>query len=113
MATAISAAATTKIRNTSTAPAEVPVCCAKVTRLRFTAFSMSSMHISITRRFRRMMTPRNPSANIAIESPRRSWSLSMVLLPRLDHGDRGDDGGQKQHRGELEVEPVLVEEGDG
>ncbi len=56
----ISAAATTKTRNTSTAPAAAPVCSAKVTRLRTTPFSINSMHISITSRFRRMITPMRP-----------------------------------------------------
>ena len=41
MASAISAVATTKIRNTSTAPTLVAVWCAKVTRLRITPLSIS------------------------------------------------------------------------
>src|SRR5438876_8267979 len=112
MAMAISAAATTKIRNTSTAPAAVPVCWAKVTSDRLTPFSMSSMHISMTSRLRRTITPRSPSANSATDTKTRNWSLSMTLGAANDR-HRGDDRRDQQHRGQLEVQPVFVEERHG
>src|SRR6516164_4717735 len=87
----ISAAATTKIRNASAAPAALSRRCANVTRLRFTPFSMSSMHISITSMLR---------------------VSSTAVLPQVEDRERGDDGRDQQHRDQLEMQPVLVEEGD-
>src|SRR5512139_2647217 len=110
MAIAISAAATTNTRNTSTAPDSVALCAAKVTRLRITPFSISSMHISITSALRRTMTPISPRANRAIETVSSSCVLSIVPPPGLDHGDRGDHGREQQHGSELEVQPVTLEE---
>src|SRR5664279_3830506 len=113
IASAISTAATTKTRKTRTAPTGDAVCCAKVTRLRLTPFSISSMHISITSTLRRTMTPTRPSENRATATPTRSWVLSMARDPAdADQGERGDDGGDEQHRGELEEQPVLAEERD-
>ena len=77
IASAISAVATTKIRNTSTAPTVVAVCWAKVTRLRLTPLSISSMHISITSTLRRTITPSRPSEKSATARPSSSWVLSM------------------------------------
>src|SRR5512137_779721 len=114
MAIAISAVATTKIRNTSTAPMVVPDWCANVTRLRLTPLSMSSMHISITSTLRRTITPTMPIANIATASDRRSCALSTIPPAcALDHGERSHHGGQQQHRRQFEVQPVLVQERDG
>src|SRR4029450_13610599 len=113
IAIAISAAATTKIRNTSTAPAAVPVCCANVTSDRLTPFSISSMHISITSRLRRTITPRSPSAKSASESARSACTLSTAPPASFDDGECGDDGGYEQHRRQLELQPVLVEESGG
>ena len=72
MAIAISAVATTKVRNTRTAPAMVSVCWAKVTRLRLTPLSISSMHISITSTLRRTITPSNPSEKSASATASRN-----------------------------------------
>src|SRR5450432_3791513 len=117
MASAISTVATTKIRKTSTAPAVVPVCCAKVTRLRLTPFSISSMHISITRTWRRTMTPTRPSEKSATATPMSSCVLSMALpgvgiAADPDHRECRHDRGDEQHRGELEQQPVLAQEGE-
>src|SRR4029453_5427844 len=113
MAIAISAAATTKIRNTSTAPAVESICCAKVTRLRLTPFSMSSMHISITSTLRRTMTPRSPSANSARLTETSSCTLSTFPPVHLAHGDGRHHGSHQQHGDELELQPVFVQEGGG
>src|SRR3954452_11850690 len=111
IASAISTVATTKTRNTRTAPTVVPVCCANVTRLRLTPFSISSMHISITRTLRRTITPTRPSENRAMATPIRSWVLSTASLPAdAEHGERRDHGGDQEHRRELEEQPVLVQE---
>src|SRR5215212_1712587 len=113
IASAISTVATTKIRKTSTAPAVVPVCCANVTRLRLTPFSISSMHISMTSTLRRTMTPTRPSEKSATATPIRSCVLSTRRPPAdADHRQRGDDRGDEQHRGQLEQQPVVVEERD-
>src|SRR6185436_10357053 len=118
MASAISTVATTKIRNTSTAPAVVEVCWAKVTRLRLTPLSISSMHISITRTWRRTITPTRPRLKSATATPMRSWVLSMPApLARApgdpDRGQCRHDGRDQQHRGELEEEPVGAQEVGG
>ena len=117
IATAISAVATTKIRNTSTAPTASPIWWAKVTRLRLTPLSISSMHISITSTLRRTITPSRPSANSATARPRSSCVLSMTPLrvgaaADADDGQRRHHRGHQQHRGQLEVQPVLVQEDD-
>src|SRR5450631_1276539 len=113
MAIAISAVATTKIRNTSTAPTVVAVCCAKVTRLRMTPLSISSMHISITSTLRRTMTPSSPSANSAMARPSKSCVLSMTP-PAADLDDRQGRHHRRheQHGSELEMQPVFVQERD-
>src|ERR1700730_2359762 len=110
MAMAISAGATTKIRKTSTAPAAVAVCCAKVTRLRLTPLSISSMHISMTSTLRRTMTPSSPSANSAAEVAISICTLSTMPSYDLEHGQRRHHRGDQQHRNELEMQPVLVQE---
>src|SRR5690242_437043 len=114
MASAISTVATTKTRKTTTAPTVVAVCCAKVIRLRLAPFSISSMHISMTSTLRRTTTPTSPIEKSATATPIRSWVLSMArILPSdAEHRDRGDDGGDEQHRGELEQQPVLGQERD-
>src|SRR4051794_14036849 len=118
MARAISMVATTKIKKTSTAPTVVDVCWAKVTRLRLTPFSISSMHISMTRTWRRTMTPTRPRLKSATAAPMRSWVLSIrPPLRRLaadpDRRQRRHDRGDEQHRGELEEQPVLAEKVGG
>src|SRR5512143_3695536 len=101
MAIAISAVATAKIRNTSTAPTVVPDWCAKVTRLRLTPLSISSMHISITSTLRRTITPTMPIANIETARDRSTWTLSTIPPGgTLDDRHRGDDRRQQQHGGE-------------
>src|ERR1041385_8590693 len=112
MAIAISAVATTNTSSTSTAPAAEAVCCANVTRLKFTPFNISSMHISMTSTLRRTITPSNPSANSAAEVASSIWTLSTVSPSSLEHGGCRDHGGDQQHRHELEVQPVFVQECD-
>src|SRR5664279_3528864 len=113
IASAISTAATTKTRKTRTAPTGDAVCCAKVTRLRLTPFSISSMHISMTSTLRRTITPTRPSENRAMATPMRSWVLSTARSPaHPDHRQRRDDRGDEQHRRQLEQQPVVVEERD-
>src|SRR5512139_1877035 len=107
---AISAAATTNTRNTSTAPDSVALCAANVTKLRITPFSISSMHISITSALRRTITPTRRSANRAVDRVISSWVLSIVPPAGPEHGDRGHHGREQQHGGELEVQPVALEE---
>src|SRR5512137_2657536 len=109
----ISAAATTNTRNTSTAPDSVPLCSAKVTRLSTTPFSISSMHISMTSALRRIITPTSPRQNSAIYSVSSSCVLSIVPPAGLDDRDRRHHRRQQQHGGELEVQPVALEELDG
>src|SRR5450755_263322 len=111
IAIAISAVATTKIRNTSTAPIAVPDWCEKVTRLRFTALNRSSMHISMTSTLRLTITPRSPRANNATLTQSSSSVLSTAAV-YLDDGQRADDRGDQQHRHELEVQPILGQECD-
>src|SRR4029079_10240577 len=112
IAIAISAVATTKTRNTSTAPAADWVCWAKVTRLRLTPFNISSMHISITSTLRRAMTPRSPSAKSAPDTPISIWPLPTLPPPHFEHRERRDDRRDEEHRDELEMQPVLVQEFD-
>src|SRR5450755_4314950 len=114
MARAISTVATTKTRKTRTAPTVVAVCCAKVTRLRLTPLSISSMHISMTSTLRRTMTPTSPSEKSATATPMSSCVLSMASLAAdPDHRQRRHHRGDEQHRGELEQEPVFAQEGEG
>src|SRR5512137_1917191 len=113
IAIAISAAATTKIRNTSTAPDRVAVCSENVTSARMTALSISSMHISMTSALRRTITPTRPSANSAKLSPSSSCVSAIRPPPALDDRDRRDDRRDQQHAGQLEMQPVLAQELDG
>src|SRR5689334_13195216 len=110
MAIAISAAATTKIRNTSTAPTVAPACCANATRLRLTPLSVSSMHISMTSALRRTITPSMPSTNSEMLTRSTNWVLSMLAWAQLDDRDRRHDDGDQQDGDELEIEPVVVQE---
>src|SRR5262249_5431777 len=110
IAMAISAAATTKISKTSTAPAVESRRCAKVTRLRFTAFSMSSMHISMTSAMRRTTTPVRPVTNSATASASRMRSSSTTAPSHMNDCERRDDGSDQQDRDQLEMQPVLVQE---
>src|SRR6185436_15965796 len=112
MAIAISAAATTKIRKTSTTPAVEPAACANVTKLKFTPFSINSMHISMTSTLRRTITPRRPSTKSAPLKISRNCTLSTAPPALPDDRDGGDHRRHEQHRGQLEVEPVLVQERD-
>src|SRR5512135_2416138 len=112
IAMAISDAATTKIRNTRTAPSTAPFCCAKLTRLRFTPFSISSIDISMTSTLRRTTMPSRPSANSATLSARSICILSTFPRIHADDRDRCHDGRDQQYGSELEVEPVLVQKRD-
>src|SRR5438552_16149242 len=111
IAIAISAVATTNTRNTSAAPAAEAVCCANVTRLRFTPLSISSMHISMTCTLRRAMTPSSPSAKSAADTLTSICTLSTTPS-HFEHRERRDDRSDQQHRDELELQPVLVQEFD-
>src|SRR5258708_4225148 len=112
--TAASAAATTITKKTRTCPSKVPKAWLKATNARFTAFSMSSMHMKTVMTLRRRKTPRAPIAN----SPRlrrTAWfkkggpeGISGILLGQ---GHRPHQPGQDQDRGGLEdVEEAGGEE---
>ena len=88
----------------------VPVCCAKVTRLRLTPFSMSSMHISMTSTLRRTMTPSRPSANSAHgerDAASASYPRSPPLLPSST-ASAATTAATSSTDVELEVQPVSV-----
>ena len=61
--TAASAAATVITKKTTTCPSTAPRLRASATKLRFTAFSMSSIAMKMTMTFRRTSTPTTPIAN--------------------------------------------------
>src|SRR5690349_16274576 len=112
IAIAISAVATTNTSSTRTAPTADAVCCAKVTMLRFTPLSISSMHISITSTLRRTITPSRPSAKSAADVARSICTLSTTPPSGFENRQRRDDRGDEQHGHQFEVQPVIVEERD-
>ena len=59
------------------------------------------------------MTPTSPSGEQRHGDAERALRLIHGVPGHLDHRDRRHDGGDQQHRGELEVQPVLVQERGG
>ena len=68
--TATSAAATTRVKKTKACPRTSLSWRAKATNVRFTALSISSMHMNITRTLRRTSTPTAPMVKIIAASTR-------------------------------------------
>jgi hypothetical protein len=68
--TTTSAAATTMTKKAMTWPSRAPLMRAKVTRLRLTALSISSMHMNTTIALRRTSTPTAPMENSSADSSR-------------------------------------------
>ena len=67
------------------------------------------MHISMTSALRRTITPSRPSEKSAMVSQSSSWCpIHGASCGYLDHGERGDDRRDQQHRGQLEMQPVLA-----
>lgn len=68
--TATSAAATAMMKNTKTCAEELPHTVEKATMSRFTALSISSMHMNFMMAFLRNITPNAPMLNRAAERRR-------------------------------------------
>src|SRR4029453_12935418 len=103
--TAASAAATVITKKTITCPPIEPRLRASATNVRFTAFSMSSIAMKITRMFRRTSTPAGPIANSTALRPRYQESgVGIPLLPR--ERDRADDRDEEEEGRELERHEV-------
>src|SRR5581483_4434248 len=116
--TAASAAATVITKNTITCPSVEARLRANATKVRFTAFSMSSIAMKMTMMFRRTSTPSAPITNSTAERTRYQESgvgPTSALLLRERH--RAHDRHEKEDRRELEGQEVvreeLVREGDG
>src|ERR1700750_585023 len=107
--TAASAAATVITKKTNTWPA-TPYACANATKLRFTAFSISSTHMNTMIALRRISTPNTPIANSTAEKKSASGNiLSLHVSALLSEYDRTDDRGEEQHARHLERQQVFVE----
>ena len=76
--TTASAAATTRMKNTAVCPSMLPTVRDRATKLRLTALSISSMHISITRALRRTSTPTAPMPNSTAPSTRYHVAVGTV-----------------------------------
>src|SRR6476619_6288814 len=105
--TAASAAATVITMNTNTCP-PMPYCCAKATKVRFTALSISSTHMNTMIALRRINTPNRPITKSTAEKKRAS--ASIIRSARLTQHDRTDQRREQQEAGNLEREEVFVEE---
>src|SRR5689334_15117269 len=111
--TAASAAATVITKNTNTCPV-TPYACANATKLRLTAFSISSTHMNTMIALRRISTPNTPITNSTAEKKRASASilfLRLALLSAQHH--RAHDGRQQQHARDLEGQEIIVEQRTG
>src|SRR5512141_361368 len=107
--TAASAAATVITKKTNTCPA-APYTCAKATKVRFTALSISSTHMKMMIAFRRVSTPTTPMVKSTAEKKSASASIGTPLL--ADH-HRPDDRGEQEHARDLEGEQIGREERGG
>src|ERR1043165_8088490 len=105
--TAASAAATVMTKKTKTCPA-TPYVCAKATKVRFTALSISSTHMKMMIALRRVSTPTTPIVNRTAEKKRDSASIGSVAAARQRH--RPDNGGEQQDARDLESQQVLMEQ---
>src|SRR5215212_4384783 len=92
--TAASAAATVITKNTNTCP-PAPYDCANATKVRLTAFSMSSTHMNTMIALRRTSTPNTPITKSTAEKNSASASMFFSALLAEDHG--ADDRGEQQH----------------
>src|SRR3954471_10521058 len=104
--TAASAAATVITKKTNTWPA-TPYVCAKATKVRFTALSISSTHMKMMIALRRGSTPTTPMVNST--ALKNSDSASTIGLLALAQHHRADDRGEQEHARHLEGQQVLVE----
>src|ERR1051326_1463564 len=105
--TAASAAATVITKKTKTCPA-TPYTCENATKLRFTAFNISSTHMKTMIALRRVRTPTTPIVNKTAEKKRASVSIHRRLLlglcpPPAQH-DRAHDRGEQKDARHLERE---------
>src|SRR4029079_700913 len=105
--TAASAAATVITKNTKTCP-PAPYCCAKATKVRFTALSISSTHMNTMIALRRISTPNRPITKSTAE--KKSASPSMFVSALFPKHHRADDRREQQNARDLEREEVFVEE---
>src|SRR6185312_13083143 len=105
--TAASAAATVITKKTNTCP-PTPYCCANATKVRLTAFSISSTHMNTMIALRRISTPNTPITNRTAE--KNSASASILFSTLLAKQHRADHRRQQQHAGDLEGEQILVEQ---
>src|SRR5207249_42684 len=98
--TAASAAATVITKKTITCPSIEPRLRASATKVRLTAFSMSSIAMKMTMTLRRMSTPVVPIANSTALSPRYQvrGAVAGTSEPPLGQPDRPDDGDEQQDR---------------
>src|SRR5437773_12030896 len=92
-------------KNTTTCPA-TPYVCAKATKVRFTAFSISSTHMKMMIALRRVSTPTTPITNRTAE--KKSASDSIRSPPAED--DRADDRRKQQNARQLERQQILGKE---
>src|SRR3954465_1843397 len=105
--TAASAAATVITKKTNPGPA-TPYACANATKLRFTALSISSMHMNTMIALRRISTPNTPIVNSTAEKKSASAGIVFASLPTQNHS--AYDGGEQQHARHLEREEIFVEQ---
>src|ERR1700743_221356 len=106
--TAASAAATVITKKTKTCP-PTPYACAKATKLKFTALSISSTHMNTMIALRRISTPDTPIANSTAE---KNSASASILCPRFaalfaEH-HRADHRGEQEDAGHLEREQILI-----
>src|SRR4029078_755535 len=104
--TAASAAATVIRKNTNAGP-PAPYCCAKATKVRFTALSISSTHMNTMIALRRISTPNRPIRKSTPE--KKSASPSMFVSALFPKHHRADDRREQQNARDLEREEVFVE----
>src|SRR6478609_5845417 len=108
--TAASAAATVMTKNTNTCPA-APYTCAKATKERFTALSMSSTHMKMMIALRRVSTPTTPIVNST--ALKKSDSASIGFLPASAEHDGANHRREQQHARHLERQQILIEQRPG
>src|SRR5881628_2203939 len=108
--TAASAAATAITKKTNTCP-PTPRRCARATKVRFTALSISSTHMKITIALRRSSTPATPSVNSTAEMARAGPRSTLQFALREHH--RADDGGEEEQAGDFERDQIRVEQRTG
>src|SRR5688500_2470607 len=108
--TAASAAATVMTMKTNTWPV-MPYAVENATKVRFTALSMSSMHMKMMIALRRVSTPTTPIVNSTAEKNRASASIGVPPLLAEDHGT--DHRRKQQHARDLERQQVRGEQRGG